>query len=73
MRTEIEKQKKSGKSCTLSSRRERKKKKARNDHRRQSDHHTSSRITPCKRGHGSASKETVEGQVWSSGGVERAA
>jgi hypothetical protein len=48
-------------------------KKARNDHRRQSDHHTSSRITPCKKGHGSASKETVEGQVWSSGGVECAA
>jgi len=72
MRTEIEKQKKSRKSCTLSSRREREKK-TRNDHRRQSDHHTSSRITPCKKGHGSASKETVEGQVWSSGGVECAA
>lgn len=62
--------KQSGKLYILSSKREIKKK--RNDHQRQSDHHTSSRITPCEREHFSASKETVEGQVWSLGGVERA-
>jgi len=31
------------------------------------------RITPYKREHGAAFKETMKGQVWPSGGIEHAA
>lgn len=59
MRIEIEKK---GKSCILPGRRQKKKGGERNN--RQSDHHTSSRVTPCRRGYGDTFKEMIKGQVW---------
>jgi hypothetical protein len=49
---------------------EREKKKT-NDHLRQFHHYTPIRATPCERGDGCVSSETMEIQIWPPGDVTR--
>jgi hypothetical protein len=49
--------------------RDKKEEREKNNHWWQTDHHPPSRDTPRGRGHGDASKDTIKGQVWPSGGV----
>jgi hypothetical protein len=69
MRTETKKPKKKKDNHTLYLEGERKE--GKKDRRRQSNHHTWSRAPPCGRGHGGASEEMAEYQVWSLSGVTR--
>jgi len=58
--------------CTFSRRKRKEGRKKINDHQQQITHHLSLCATLGKRGSGGASKDMVEGQVWSPDGVTRA-
>jgi hypothetical protein len=42
------------------------------DHQRQSNYDMSTCVTPCARGHGYASSDTMDGQIWLLGSGSRA-
>jgi hypothetical protein len=53
-----------GQLCTLVVMREKRKKIQTINHWQQSNHYLFTRTTPCGRGHGCASNETADGQIW---------
>jgi len=58
-----------GQLYTLAVNRKKRKKERKIDYRWQSNHYKPTNITPCGRGHGYASREMADCQIWPSGGV----